>query len=108
VRRSEELEAVDQKSNIDIRRAAAGPHMAAISGLARSLRVSPTGVCRRRTAGVEDFQAGHASSILVTRSSSSGPTNVQLHRLSTRLDLGDGLPVRSTLGAVKPYCRFRF
>jgi len=45
VRRSEELEAVDQKSNIDIRRATAGPHVAAISGLARSLGVSPTGVC---------------------------------------------------------------
>jgi hypothetical protein len=54
------------------RRATVGPHLAALSGQRRSLRVSPTGVCSTAR-GVEYFQAGHASSILVTRSDRIAP-----------------------------------
>ena len=63
--RSEEL--LIRNRTWDARRATVGPHLAAISGQRRSLRVSPTGVCSKCTRGVECFQAGHASSILVTR-----------------------------------------
>jgi hypothetical protein len=55
----------------DARRATVGPHLAAISGKLRSLRVSAIGVCSTAPTGVEYFQAGHASSILVTRSRAS-------------------------------------